>query len=128
MATIKITGKLVNVFPVETFGTFEKRIIWVDEGAENFNNVWEFELWKADVQMVENYSVGDVLTFSVDVRGKKYFSNKTQKEAIINSLKCWNITKEGSSYKEDSNTAFTVSQSSNICNTVNYIQNNDRCF
>ena len=128
MAIIKITGKLVYVSPIKKLENFEKRTIWVDECAEQYNNVWEFELWKADVNMIENYSIGDTLTFSVDVKGRKYYSSKYQSDAIINTLKCWNITKDGKSFKEEMPQE-NPKQSNHLKQTGwDLLTNNDRCF
>lgn len=97
---IKITGKIEKVFPKQTLsGGFEKRVFWLDDQAENFPNTYQFELWKSDVEMIDKYKEGDVVTCFVDLKGKK-FTGKDGEERITNTIKCWNIEKDGETYKK----------------------------
>lgn len=95
---IKLSGKILRVFDTETFGNFEKRVFWLEDVDEKYPNTWHLELWQGDTNMIDHYNVGDYITAYVDIRGKYW--NKNGKEGVMNSLKCWNIEKEGKSYKE----------------------------
>lgn len=95
---IKVSGKIKEIFPTETFGTFEKRVVWLEEVAEKYANTYSLEIWGTDCPMADNYKVGDYVTAFVDLKGKFY--EKNGKEGVINSLKCWNFEKDGKSYKE----------------------------
>lgn len=95
---IKITGKIKKVFETETFGNFEKRSFWLDEQTDEYPNTYQFELWKNDVAMIENYSVGELVTCYVDLKGKYW--DKNGKDGVINTLKCWNIEKDGQTFKK----------------------------
>lgn len=95
---IKITGRIKKILPTETFGGFEKRVFWLDDEAEKYPNIHSFELWKADTEMIESYKVGDQVTCYIDLKGKYW--EKGDKEGVINSLKCWNIEKDGVTFKK----------------------------
>ena len=96
---IKLSGKLRKVFDAQTFPNFEKRVFWVDDISEKYPNTWQFELWGKDVEMIDHFQVGDFLTFYVDIRGKVW-SNAEGKEGVMNTIKCWNIEKDGKPFKE----------------------------
>ena len=95
---IKVSGKIKEIFPTETFGTFEKRVVWLEEVAEKYANTYSLEIWGTDCPMADNYKVGDYVTAFVDLKGKFY--EKNGKEGVINSLKCWNFEKDGKTFKE----------------------------
>jgi hypothetical protein len=95
---IKVSGKIKEIFPTETFGTFEKRVVWLEEVAEKYANTYSLEIWGTDCPMADSLSVGDYITAFIDLKGKFY--EKNGKEGVINTLKCWNFEKDGKSYKE----------------------------
>jgi hypothetical protein len=94
---IKLSGKIRKVFPSQTFGSFEKRIFWLDDVSDKYPETWELELWKANCPMIDSYKVGDYVTCYIDIKGK-YWQNDV-KEGVMNTLKCWNIEKEGVPFK-----------------------------
>lgn len=96
---IKLQGKIRRIFETNVFGNFEKRIIWLDEVSEKYPNTWQLEFWKNDCPIPDNYKVGDFVTCYVDIKGK-LFTKKDGEEAISNTLKCWNIEKDGVSFKK----------------------------
>lgn len=101
---IKISGKIKRVFEAETFGTektFEKRNFWLEDISEKYPNTWQLELWQQDCPMIDSYNVGDFVTAYIDIKGKYWERNG--KEGVMNTLKCWNIEKEGKPYKEINN-------------------------
>ena len=101
---IKISGKIKRVFDSETFGadkTFEKRNFWLEDISDKYPNTWQLELWKQDCVMIDSYKVGDFVTAYIDIKGKYWERNG--KEGVMNTLKCWNIEKEGKPYKEINN-------------------------
>ena len=51
--------------------------------------------------MIDSYNVGDFITAYIDIKGKHW--EKNGKEGVMNTLKCWNIEKEGKPYKEINN-------------------------
>jgi hypothetical protein len=94
----KLSGVIKKVFNTESFGNFEKRIFWIEEIQEKYKNIFQLELWKKDVAMIDNYKVGDYVTVYIDIKGKHWQSG--EKEGVMNSLKCWNIEKDGVLFKE----------------------------
>ncbi len=95
---IKLSGKIKKVFDKETFSNFEKRTFWLEDVSDKFPNTWQLELWKTDVDMIDHYAVGDFVTVYLDIKGK--FWSRDGKEGVMNTLKCWNIEKEGKPFKE----------------------------
>jgi hypothetical protein len=101
---IKISGKIKKVFNAETFGIekpFEKRNFWLEDISDKYPNTWQLELWQQDCPMIDSYNVGDFITAYIDIKGKHW--DKNGKEGVMNTLKCWNIEKEGKPYKEINN-------------------------
>lgn len=96
---IKLSGKIKKVFDTETYNNFSKRVFWLEETSEKFANTFQFELWKQDTDMIDHYKVGDFVTVYLDIKGK-HWQNDSGKEGVMNTLKCWNIEKEGKPYKE----------------------------
>jgi len=95
---IKLSGKIKKVFSTESFSNFEKRTFWLEEVSDKYPNTFQLELWKHDCTMIDNYELGDFVTVYVDIKGKYW--NKNEKEGVMNSLKCWNIEKEGKLFKQ----------------------------
>ena len=48
--------------------------------------------------MLDSYQEDDYVTCFVDIKGK-YWS-RDGKEGVMNSVKCWNIEKDGKPFKE----------------------------
>lgn len=100
---IKLTGKIKRKFDAQVFGNFEKRVLWLEEETNNerYPNTWQIELWKEDVKMLDSYEEGDFVTCYVDIRGKLVPKDKSRDgdEWVSNTLKCWNMEKDGKIYK-----------------------------
>lgn len=95
---IKLSGKIKKVFATETFSNFEKRTFWLEEVSDKYPNTFQLELWKQDCPMIDNYELDDFVTVYVDIKGKYW--NRNDKEGVMNTLKCWNIEKEGKPFKQ----------------------------
>ena len=94
---IKLEGTLEKVFESQTFNNFEKRVFWLKDIDEKYPNTWQLELWKKDCSMIDNYKVGDFVTCYIDIKGRHW--EKKDNEGVINTLKCWNIEKDGKAEK-----------------------------
>lgn len=90
-----LEGKIKKIFDKEVYGTFEKRVFWLEDISEKYPNIWQLEIWNKDIPMMDNYNVGDFITAYVDIKGKL----TRDAEKVITSLKCWNIKKDGVAYK-----------------------------
>lgn len=95
--TVRLTGKLKKIFPLENKAGFEKRIIWLEETKKDFANTWQIEFWQADALMLGHYKEGDIVTCVIDIRGRTW--DRDGKNGVMNTLKCWNIEKDGVSFK-----------------------------
>lgn len=100
---IKITGKIKKIFPTiqkpQSEGFFFKRMFWLEEVAEKYANTWCLETWKMpDCDMLDSYKVGDYVTCYIDIKGQYW--KKDDKESVTNTLKCWNIEKEGKLFRK----------------------------
>ena len=96
---IKLSGIIKEKFEVQTFNNFEKRTFFLEEITDKYPNTWALELWKKDCPMLDNYKLGDYVTCYIDIKGK-FWENGNGKSGVINSLKCWNIEKDGKLEKE----------------------------
>ena len=96
---IKVSGKIKKIFTTEVYGNFEKRFIWLEEITDKYPNTWQLELWQNDCIMADSYKEEDFITAYLDIKGK-YWSKDDGKEGVMNTLKCWNIEKEGKTFKE----------------------------
>lgn len=99
---IKLIGKIKRKFDTITYGNFEKRIVWIEEVVEErFPNTWQLELWKEDAKMLDSYDEGDYVTCYVDIKGRLIPKEKSKDgdDWVSNTLKCWNIEKDGKPYK-----------------------------
>jgi single-strand DNA-binding protein len=95
----KISGTIVRIFDEETFGNnFTKRLFWLEDDAEKYKNTFQFETWKGDTVMLNDYKVGDFITVYYDVKGQKW--EKNGREGVMNTLKAWNIEHDGKYWKE----------------------------
>jgi hypothetical protein len=96
----KLSGNVLKIFDTVQYGNFEKRKVWLEEvtNSDRSPNVWELELWKGDCEMLDNYKEGDYITCYVDIKGKVI--NAKDKDWVANSLKVWNIEKDGITAKK----------------------------
>jgi len=95
----KLQGKITKIFETTKHNNnFYKRIFWIQEIGE-YANTFELQLWKGDCNMIDNYKVEDYVTIYIDIKGKS-FPRKDGTEGVINTLKCWNIEKDGKPFKE----------------------------
>lgn len=99
---IKLTGVLKQMNNTIAYGKadkpFNKRTFVLQEITDMYPNTWQLEFWQDDCQMGDAYNEGDFLTCYVDIKGKS-FIKQDGAEGVINSLKCWNVEKEGKTYK-----------------------------
>jgi hypothetical protein len=96
---IKISGKVKQIFETKVFGNFEKRTFWVEEVAEKYPNTWQLELWKDDCNMADSFSEGDYITCYIDIKGSAFQKKDGSGESVMNTLKCWNVEKDGKTFK-----------------------------
>ena len=91
MANIELKGQIVQIFPVESYGNFQKRIVWVKETEGQYPSTWAIEFQQGKVNEPDSYRDGDVVSCKIEIAGKHW--EKNGKEGVINTLKCYGITK-----------------------------------
>jgi len=85
--TIKLTGIVSEIFPVETRPTFSKKVFWLTEpDVLRYPNTWEIELHGTNTGRLAGIKVGDRLEVEVEVHGRKW--QNTGKAKVFMSLKC----------------------------------------
>jgi hypothetical protein len=94
----KLEGKIKKILEIKDYGTFKKRMFWLDDCAEKFKNIHCLELWKNDCEMIDNYKEGDWIIAYIDIKGILW--EEDGKEVVKNTLKCWNIEKDGVTFKK----------------------------
>jgi hypothetical protein len=96
---IKINGTIKKILPTQKLsGGFEKRLFWLEDD-DKYPNTLQLECWKTDVEMLNDFNVGDIIIAYVDLKGKM-FMGRDNEEKVLNSLKCWNIEKDGKLFKK----------------------------
>jgi hypothetical protein len=93
-----ITGKIIDIFPLETYGKFTKRVIWVEEQEVQYPNTYSIEFTGRNVPLVDSLVLGNMVKCQVDLRGRAY--EKDGKKGCINSLSCWRVDRQGQSTRQ----------------------------
>lgn len=89
--TIKLTGILTDVFPIETKPNFSKRVFWLKQpDTERYPQHWEIELHGEEMKRIMSVKIGDRLECEVEVKGRQYNKREGGK-GIFTSLKCVGI-------------------------------------
>lgn len=84
----KLRRILTDVFPVETFKNFTKRVFWMKQpDTERYPEHWQLELHGDEWKRIDQFKVGTWLEAEVEIRGRKW-RNSQNRESIIMSLKC----------------------------------------
>ena len=83
---IEITGRVDEIKPEETRGTFTKREIWltIDQG-DKYPQQIAVEFQKQNAVKLDNVRQGDDVTIAADLRGREYNGRR------YNSLVGWKI-------------------------------------
>lgn len=90
MNSLHLHGILTDVFPLETFPNFTKRVFWLRQpDTERYPEHWQLELTGDDWKRIDAFKVGDRLDCEVLVRGRKW--SKNGKDGVMVSLKCIGI-------------------------------------
>jgi hypothetical protein len=95
---IKLSGEIEKIFESEVKGSFEKRKLWLKQTLDKYPNTWQLECWQGDCNMLDSFSEGDFITCYIDIKGNQWTNNNGT--FVMNTLKCWNIEKDGKSFKE----------------------------
>lgn len=95
MDSCKLQGILTDVFPVENFSNFSKKVFWLRQpDTERNPQHWAIELHTHDIDRLKGIKIGDRLECEIDIQGRKYKKKNSAylgEEAVAVSLKCVGI-------------------------------------
>lgn len=91
MPNITLKGTIKTIFPAEVYGSFEKRVFWLQELDAQYPNTWALEMHQGECNNLDKYQPGDKVECHVDIKGRRW--EKNGKEGVINTLKVWRINK-----------------------------------
>lgn len=87
-----LSGVITDVFEVEKYGDFRKRVIWLQEIKEKHPQHWALEFWHDEAELLPSFvKNGQAVTCHLSIKGKKV--SKYGKEFIIVTLKIDKILK-----------------------------------
>lgn len=86
---LQLKGTIVKIFDSEIYGSFEKRIFWLEESGERWPSTWAIEMHQGDCKKLDDFLVGDTISCQIKVFGRKW--DKDGKSGVINTLKCTSI-------------------------------------
>ena len=98
---MEITGELIEVFGTQDVtATFKKREFAVKTDGEYAQEIG-LEVTQDKVDLLDTFKVGDKITASVNVRGRKW-TNAEGVNKYFNTIQAWRIVKsEGQSDSND---------------------------
>jgi single-stranded DNA-binding protein len=91
-----IKAKIEKIFPThQVTGTFKKRE-FVVEFAENpqYPEYVKFECIQDKCDMLDNFSTGQEVTISFNLKGRKWTDPKNGEDRYFNTLQAWRINAE----------------------------------
>ncbi|KAA0208267.1 MAG: DUF3127 domain-containing protein [Ignavibacteriaceae bacterium] len=92
---MEITGRIHLIYDTQTIkDTFRKREFILNYISDNpdYPQYLKFEFIQDNCSMLDNFSVGDEVKVSFDLRGRKWINPK-QEEVYFNTLQAWRIVK-----------------------------------
>lgn len=84
MSKTILKGIVHNIFPVESFTNFEKRIMYLKESGGG--NMWELTFEQNDVNILDSFVPGQAVICQVEIRGREWTKNGASR--VFNTLKC----------------------------------------
>tara|TARA_R110002020_G_scaffold461179_1_gene680008 strand:+ start:48 stop:401 length:354 start_codon:yes stop_codon:yes gene_type:complete len=92
MSTFNFTGTIDTINETQVISeTFSKREFVLTDNDENYPSFIAFELIKDNCNLLDNYKIGDKITVSFNLEGRKWLNPKTNIERTFNTLKVWKI-------------------------------------
>lgn len=101
-----IKAKIEKIFPTQNVtATFKKRE-FVVEYAENpqYPEYVKFECIQDKCDMLDNFSAGQEVTVSFNLKGRKWTDPKNGEDKYFNTLQVWRINAESSTPAASGNT------------------------
>lgn len=106
---MQITGKVKQVFPVETRGNFSFRVLWLNTETESqYPQILELQAAQAKTSILDGLNEGDEITCHLNLRGREW--SKDGKTSVFNTIQVWKVDKGASA--QPAQQAITQSQPS----------------
>ena len=102
--SFKVKGKIVEIGDIQVFDSGSKKISFVLETEEQYNNLYSFDLFKSGeyISHVEKFNeynkVGDTVEVEFNIQCRDY-SGK-----YYTNLQCWRIEKDSMGTTDEPNT------------------------
>lgn len=92
MSNLTVEGRVKQVFPAETRGTFTFRVLWlvIDEGSQ-YPQTIEVQFAQAKAALLDNVNEGDTVTVHFNLRGREW--TKDNKTSVFNTVSGWKLDK-----------------------------------
>ena len=92
MSEIIRTGEVINVFPEQKItDNFTKRVLWL-KTDEQYPQTLEIQFINQNVDLLDNFSSGDMAEVTFGVNGK--LNSKNGDDRVFNSLTAYRIIKK----------------------------------
>ena len=92
MSEIIRTGEVINVFPEQKItDNFTKRVLWL-KTDEQYPQTLEIQFINQNVDLLDNFSSGDMAEVTFGVNGK--LNSKNGEDRVFNSLTAYRIIKK----------------------------------
>ena len=88
-----ITGTVLEVHPIQDFGNFWKRSVWLETGDEGFEQILDVEFHKEKSELLDDINPDDDIRIDINLRGRKWVPNDDRPPRVFNSLVGWRIEK-----------------------------------
>ena len=95
-ARIRLSGRIHTIFPAEIIGSFEKRIIWLEETTGNYPQTWPIEFQQGNCNLLDRYLEGNMVEVMCNIKGNR--GVKDGKENCMSRIVGWNINIQRGAY------------------------------
>jgi single-strand DNA-binding protein len=117
--SFKISGTLIAKFDTQVItDKFKKREFAIETRDANsqYSNYVKMQLVQAKCEMIDNFTIGDEISVSFDIRGNKWEKNGVTN--YITNLDAWRIDKAGN---EDNRANFNNAPAANAIPAANIV-------
>ena len=87
---MEIKGKLIKKEGVRIISDKFKNLRFVIETSGDYPQTIQLELHQDNVNKIDEFNVGDDITCSIDLRGRKW-TNKEGEDVYFNTIVCWKL-------------------------------------
>ncbi len=100
--SFEITGKIDQIFGEQQISErFKKREFVIEKEEKGFTELLKFQLVQDKTDLIEPYSIGEVVTVHFNLKGNKW------KDSYFVNLNAWRISRDGSGSNTSNNSTPT---------------------